>query len=133
MGRGRIGWAMAAMLVLAPLSYAGMAQDVVLPATSLAQERQSLTAARRQAQEAARRSRQLEAQAKQATQDADRASRRAAALAARIQESEAEVQAAQARIAIITRLQRVNTVPQQSSLITAFLSSLLEADCGIGA
>jgi murein hydrolase activator len=106
MGRGRTGLAIAAMLVVASLSYAGLAQDAALTSASLAQERQSLTTARRQAREAARRSRQLEAQAKQATQDADRASRRAAALAARIQESEAEVQAAQARIAIITRLQR---------------------------
>ncbi|MDX3909089.1 MAG: peptidoglycan DD-metalloendopeptidase family protein [Sphingobium sp.] len=106
MGRGRIGLAIAAMLVVASLSYASLAQDAAVPTSSLAQERQSLTTARRQAREAASRSRQLEAQANQATQDADRASRRAAALAARIQESEAEVQAAQARIAIITRLQR---------------------------
>ncbi|MES2271621.1 MAG: peptidoglycan DD-metalloendopeptidase family protein [Pseudomonadota bacterium] len=109
MGRGRISAGIAAAGVAALLGYAALAQDVVLPGTgptSLASEQQALTSARKQAQVAARRSRLLETQANQATQDADRASRRAAAVAARIQESEADIQAAQARIAIITRLQR---------------------------
>lgn len=112
MGRGRISAGIATAGVAALLGYAALAQDVVLPGTgptSLASEQQSLTAARKQAQDAARRSRQLETQANQATQDADRANRRAAAVAARIQESEADIQAAQARIAIITRLQRAQS------------------------
>lgn len=108
MGRGRIGAGLSVAMIVAALAYAASAQDLVVPgmgATSLTQERQALTSARRQADAAARRSRQLEAQANQATQDADRANRSAAALAARIQESEADIQAAQARIAIISRLQ----------------------------
>ncbi|WP_241241860.1 murein hydrolase activator EnvC family protein [Sphingobium algorifonticola] len=104
--------ALGAMLALACCIVAGQggAQDVVLPgtaATSLRQERQALEAARRQAAQAAARSARLEAQANAATQEADRASRRAAALAARIQQSEADIQAAQLRVAVIARLQRV--------------------------
>lgn len=86
-----------------------LAQQVVLAGTaptSLMQERQALLAARRQASAARERSGRLQARAEQATQDADRARRWAAALAARIQESEADIQAAQARIAIVARLQR---------------------------
>ncbi|HEX7782382.1 MAG TPA: peptidoglycan DD-metalloendopeptidase family protein [Sphingobium sp.] len=84
-------------------------QDVVLPGiapTGLAQEKQALLAARRQAAEARDRSGRLQVQAQRATQDAEKARRWAAALAARIQESEADIQAAQARIAIVARLQR---------------------------
>lgn len=93
-------------------SAAALAQNVILPgtgATSLAQERQALLAANRQAQQARQRSADLQRQAAQATQDADRARRAAAALAAKIQASEADIQAAQARIAIVRRLQRVQS------------------------
>jgi septal ring factor EnvC (AmiA/AmiB activator) len=99
--------AVAAACVLAS---AALAQTVVLPGTggtSLAQERQALIAANRQAREARDRSVQLQQQAESATRDADRARQNAAALAAKIQASEAEIQAAQARIAIVARLQSV--------------------------
>jgi septal ring factor EnvC (AmiA/AmiB activator) len=85
------------------------AQDIVLPgtaATSIDQEREALKTARRQAEEARDRSKRLDVQAGLAGEEADRARRRAAAMAARIQESEADIQMAQARIAIIARLQR---------------------------
>lgn len=78
--------------------------------TTLEQEQASLRAARRQSDEARDRSTRLEQQAGAARDDADRAARRAAAMAARIQEAEADVQAAQARIAIIARLQRAQTM-----------------------
>jgi septal ring factor EnvC (AmiA/AmiB activator) len=99
-----------AALAACAIGAAALAQDVVLPGTaptSLAQEKQALLAARRQAAEARDRSGRLQAQAQRATQDAEKARRWAAALAARIQESEADIQAAQARIAIVARLQRV--------------------------
>jgi len=98
-----------AALAASAIGAAALAQDVVLPGTaptSLAQEKQALLAARRQAAEAKDRSGRLQAQAQRATQDAEKARRWAAALAARIQESEADIQAAQARIAIVARLQR---------------------------
>lgn len=85
------------------------AQNVVVPGTSMAQEQAALLTAREQAKAARMRSAQLEMDARTATQEADRASRRAAALAARIQESEADIAAAQARIAIIARLQKAQT------------------------
>lgn len=91
------------------LGVSALAQDLIMPGTaptSLAQEQQALLAARRQAVEARNRSGRLQVQAERATQEADRASRWAAALAARIQESEADILAAQARVAIVTRLQR---------------------------
>ncbi|KMS62654.1 metalloendopeptidase [Sphingobium baderi LL03] len=83
---------------------------IVLPGTAgttLEQEQTTLKAARRQSDEARDRSQRLEQQAALARDEADLAQRRAAAMAARIQESEADIQAAQARIAIIARLQRV--------------------------
>ena len=98
-----------AALAASAIGAAALAQDVVLPGTaptSLAQEKQALLAARRQAAEAKDRSGRLQAQAQRATQDAEKARRWAAALAARIQESEADIQAAQARIAIVARVQR---------------------------
>ena len=100
--------AIALSLALLGIAAAGVAQ-VALPDSGprgLAEERQALTAARRQAQVARERSRQLQEQARKATLEADKTSRAAAALAARIQESEADIQAAQARIAIVGRLQR---------------------------
>ncbi|WP_445326794.1 murein hydrolase activator EnvC family protein [Sphingobium sp. AN558] len=78
--------------------------------TTLAQEQAALKTARRQSDEARARSARLEQQAGAAREEADRAARRAAAMAARIQESEADVLAAQARIAIIARLQRAQAV-----------------------
>ena len=74
--------------------------------TSLAQEQKALKAARLQSEQARERSERLERQASAARDEADQARRRAAAMAARIQQAEADIQAAQARIAIIARLQR---------------------------
>lgn len=82
---------------------------IILPGTAgttLEQEQAALKAARRQSDEARSRSQRMEQQATMARDEADQARRRAAAMAARIQESEADIQAAQARIAIIARLQR---------------------------
>ncbi|MDF0541120.1 peptidoglycan DD-metalloendopeptidase family protein [Sphingobium sp. H39-3-25] len=92
---------------------AGTGGAVVLPGlgpTSLAEERAALKTALLQANASRARSAQLDAQARQATEQAERARRHAAALAARIQESEADIQAAQARIAIIARLQRAQAI-----------------------
>lgn len=82
---------------------------IILPGragTTMAQEQAALKAARRQAVEARERAERLDQQAGLAGQEAERARRQAAAMAARIQESEADIQAAQARVAIVTRLQR---------------------------
>ncbi len=105
--------------IAAALAGAGLAGSTRLPAaeggaivlpgmagTTLQQEQAALKAARRQSDEARGRSQRLEQQAAAARDEADQARRRAAAMAARIQESEADIQAAQARIAIIARLQR---------------------------
>ncbi|WP_375194742.1 murein hydrolase activator EnvC family protein [Sphingobium sp.] len=84
-------------------------QAIILPGTagtSLTEEQSTLKAARRQSVEARERSERLEQQAVLARDEADQARRRAAAMAARIQQAEADIQAAQARIAIIARLQR---------------------------
>ncbi|MEO8724140.1 MAG: peptidoglycan DD-metalloendopeptidase family protein [Sphingobium sp.] len=114
MGRGVSYRRIMAALALAALGVVATgwrvsAQNVVLSgtATSMGQEQQSLKEARRQANDARIRSERLEAQATVAGAQADRARALAAALAARIQESEADIRAGQARIAIITRLQRV--------------------------
>lgn len=74
--------------------------------TTLNQEQAALKAARVQSEQARERSERLERQAAVARDEADQARRRAAAMAARIQQAEADIQAAQARIAIIARLQR---------------------------
>ncbi|WP_300114205.1 peptidoglycan DD-metalloendopeptidase family protein [Sphingobium sp.] len=82
---------------------------LVLPGTagtSLTQEQQALKEARRQSEEARDRAARLAQQASAARDAAEQARRRAAAVAARIQQAEADIQAAQARIAIIARLQR---------------------------
>ena len=82
---------------------------LVLPGTagtSLTQEQQALRDARRQSEEARDRAARLAQQASAARDAAEQARRRAAAVAARIQQAEADIQAAQARIAIIARLQR---------------------------
>ncbi|MEC8035086.1 MAG: peptidoglycan DD-metalloendopeptidase family protein [Pseudomonadota bacterium] len=73
--------------------------------TTLAQEQQALKAARRQSDDARDRAALLAQQATAARDAAEQARRRAAAVAARIQQAEADIQAAQARIAIIARLQ----------------------------
>ncbi len=73
--------------------------------TTLAQEQQALKAARRQSDDARDRAALLAQQAAAARDAAEQARRRAAAVAARIQQAEADIQAAQARIAIIARLQ----------------------------
>lgn len=74
--------------------------------TSLQQEQGALRAARLQSEQARDRSERLEQQARAARDEAEQARRSAAAMAARIQQAEADIQAAQARIAIISRLQR---------------------------
>jgi len=82
---------------------------LVLPGTagtSLTQEQQARKDARRQSDEARDRAARLAQQASAARDAAEQARRRAAAVAARIQQAEADIQAAQARIAIIARLQR---------------------------
>ncbi|WP_176592137.1 peptidoglycan DD-metalloendopeptidase family protein [Sphingobium sp. EM0848] len=84
-------------------------QAIILPGTagtSLSEEQSALRTARRQSEEARERSERLEQQAAAARDEAEQARRRAAAMAARIQQAEADIQAAQARIAIIARLQR---------------------------
>ncbi len=114
------------------LACAAGAQDVLLPGTaptSIAQEKRALLTARLQSKLARDRSARLDRQARAATQDADRAQRRAAALAARIQESEADIVAAQARIAIIARLQAAQSArlaerQQPIVRLTAALQSL---------
>ena len=73
--------------------------------TSLQQEQGALKAARLQSEQARERSERLEQQAAAARDEAEQARRSAAAMAARIQQAEADIQAAQARIAIISRLQ----------------------------
>jgi septal ring factor EnvC (AmiA/AmiB activator) len=97
------------MVAIALATVGAGAQDIVLPGlgrTSLQQEQAALKAARQQADEARDRSQRLDQQAGMAREEAERARRRAAAMAARIQEAEADIQMAQARLAIIARLQR---------------------------
>ncbi|HEX7875344.1 MAG TPA: peptidoglycan DD-metalloendopeptidase family protein [Sphingobium sp.] len=77
--------------------------------TSLSQEQAALKTARIQSERARERSERLERQAAVARDEADQARRRAAAMAARIQQAEAEILAAQARVAIIARMQRVQS------------------------
>lgn len=79
-------------------------------AAALQAERRALLQARRQSEQARIRSEKLEADAQNAADEADRAGRRAAALAARIQQSEAELEAAEARVAIVSQLQREQAV-----------------------
>jgi len=102
-GIGMVAAIAAARLVAAP------APGIILGGTgdtSLQREQAALKAARIQSAEARERSERLEQQASVARDEADQARRRAAAMAARIQQAEADIQAAQARIAIIARMQR---------------------------
>lgn len=85
---------------------------IILPGTgrtSLQKEQEALKAARLQSEQARERSERLEQQARAARDEAEQARRSAAAMAARIQQAEADIQAAQARIAIIARLQRAQS------------------------
>jgi septal ring factor EnvC (AmiA/AmiB activator) len=75
-------------------------------AQTLRDQAHALVAAKAQAEAAARRSQALDNAAARATDAAARARAEAAAMAARVQASEAQVAAAQARVAIIARLQR---------------------------
>lgn len=77
--------------------------------TSLADEQQALVRARAQAQDARARSEAFERSAKSAEAEADRVRDKAAAVAARIQQSEADLRGAQARIAIIGDMQRIQS------------------------
>jgi septal ring factor EnvC (AmiA/AmiB activator) len=74
--------------------------------TSLAEQRAALADARRQSDAARARSAKLDGDAARADNQAARARAEAAALAARIQQSEADLRGAEARIAIVARLQR---------------------------
>ena len=82
---------------------------IILPGTAgttLQQEQAALKAARRQSDEARDRSVRLDQQAGAARDEAEQARHRAAAMAARIQQAEADIAGAQARIAIVARMQR---------------------------
>lgn len=112
-GRRAQVWAtgvwMTGAVAIGLVTAAAGAQDIVLQGlgrTSLQQEQAALKAARQQAEDARDRSLRLDQQAGLAREEAERARRQAAAMAARIQEAEADIQMAQARLAIIARLQR---------------------------
>src|SRR4051794_33894335 len=75
-------------------------------AQTLHDQAHALVVAKAQADAAARRSQELDNATRRATDDAARARAEAAAMAARVQASEAEVATAEARIAMIARLQR---------------------------
>jgi septal ring factor EnvC (AmiA/AmiB activator) len=75
-------------------------------AQTLHDQAHALVVAKAQADAAARRSQALDNATRRATDDAARARAEAAAMAARVQASEAEVATAEARIAMIARLQR---------------------------
>jgi len=127
MRRGMMFGAMVATLATAALAQPSLAPRPA--ANSLSEERRALVAANKQAAAARARAGQLQQQAEKATEAAERARRDAAALAARIQTSEAEIQAAQARIAIMRRLQRAQAVrlaerQQPIVRLTAALQSL---------
>lgn len=115
-GGRRLTWIAALIHGAAAVALVGVsasAEDIVLQGlgrTSLSQEQASLKAARRQADDARDRALRLDQQAGLAREEAERARRRAAAMAARIQEAEADIQMAQARLAIIARLQRAQAM-----------------------
>ena len=75
-------------------------------AQTLHDQAHALVVAKAQAEAAARRSQALDNATRRATDDAARARAEAAAMAAKLQASEAEVATAEARIAMIARLQR---------------------------
>lgn len=83
-------------------------------AQTIAQERNALLDAKREAAAATHRSERYEAAAARAIGQADKARAEAAAIAARIQESEAGIAVAQARVVIVDRLLR----RQQARLAT---------------
>jgi len=102
---GLVGLLGAAALGMAALgTIAARAQPVM---NALADEQQALVRARAQAQDARARSEAFERSAASADAEADRVRDKAAAVAARIQQSEADLRAAQARIAILGDMQRV--------------------------
>lgn len=104
-GRGMFGALFAALAAGAAVLMLSVA--VAQAATSLADEQRALTRARAQAREAKVRSEAFERRAKSAEVEAERARNRAAAVAARIHQAEADLRVAQARIAILTDMQRV--------------------------
>jgi len=99
---------LALLLSLCAIPAALLAQQAPspIPGTSLERQRTALTQAKAQAEDARKRSEALEARARVATAAADKTRDQIAALAARIQQSEADLRAGQARIAIITDMQR---------------------------
>ncbi|HZV56944.1 MAG TPA: peptidoglycan DD-metalloendopeptidase family protein [Sphingobium sp.] len=98
--------ALAAALLLLPISASTHAQGSQAPGASLAQQRAALARATAQAAEARKRGEAIEARAALAAAAADRTRDQAATLAARIQQSEAELRAGEARIALIAAQQR---------------------------
>ena len=76
-------------------------------AQTVADERKALVQAQQEARDATTRSQRYETAAAQAMDQADKIRAEAAAVAARIQESEAKIAAAQARVALIERLRRI--------------------------
>lgn len=78
-------------------------------APTLAEEQRALVNARAQADEAKRRSEMLEQRAAGAAADADQARDHAAVIAAHIQQSEADLRVGEARIALISSMQGVQT------------------------
>ncbi|GGB59224.1 murein hydrolase activator EnvC family protein [Blastomonas aquatica] len=130
MPRRSLAWALIAGGLLA-LSLPGSAA----PATAeqgmdlLDQERAALARSLADAKAAARRSRRLERQAEDAIENADRSRREARALASRVQEAEADIAVAEARVTIITTLQRAQQArlakrQQPLARLTAALQSL---------
>lgn len=85
---------------------AALAATTALAAQTTADPRARLAAARSEASAARQRSAQLDAEARVAGSEAERARAAQAAVAARIQASEAEIGAAEARLALLARLQR---------------------------
>ncbi len=89
-----------------PVALLAQAGGPALPGANLAEQRAALLRARAQAEEARKRSEALEAKARATAVAADRTRDQIAAVAARIQQSEADLRAGEARVAIITNLQR---------------------------
>lgn len=94
------------MTGLLPVALLAQSTGSLVPGTSLTEQRAALVRARAQAEEARKRSETLEARSRLTAGAADRTRDQIAALAARIQQSEADIRAGEARIGIISALQR---------------------------
>ena len=98
-----------AVLAIGALLFGSQAlwSQPVFPDENISAQREALRQARIQAKEAGVRSERLENRADQASASADKVKRQILAMAARIQEAEANITAAEARIAIVADMQRV--------------------------